>query len=359
MALAFLLVVAPAITTSVYLWGFAVDQYVSTAGFAIRNQSAMTNPLDFLGAFGGSSSSTAKDTDILHSFVGSQQLVQKLDEEIDLQAIYSKPKNDPYFAYNTSGTIEDLVDYWGRMVQVSYDNTTGLMQLHVYAFTPEDAQFVAKSVLNEGSLLVNKLAKVARQDTTQYAKKALDDAESRLKDARAAMTDFRIKNNIVDPTMDLSTMSGVYGALTQQLVQAQVELEMLKQGTTAASDPRMAAVQQRIDVIQNRIAEEQAKIGPQAGSSSTGYADMISNYQRLSADLEFGEKAYLVALASFDSAEEDAQHKQVYLATYEEPTLAQASKSPLRWLILMTVMVIGFLAWSIVTLVYYALRDRR
>jgi capsular polysaccharide transport system permease protein len=58
-------------------------------------------------------------------------------------------------------------------------------------------------------------------------------------------------------------------------------------------------------------------------------------------------------------AAEDALHKQVYLATYEEPTLAEASTSPRRWLILVAVMVVGFLTWSIITLVYYALRDRR
>jgi capsular polysaccharide transport system permease protein len=360
MALAFLLIVVPAMASAVYLWGFAVDQYVSTAGFAIRNQNAMSSPFDFLGAFGGSSSSTAKDTDILHSFVGSQQLVQKLDKEIGIQAIYSKPKNDPLFSYDTSGTIEDLVKYWGRMVQVSYDNTTGLMQLNVYAFTPEDAQTVAQAVLAEGSLLVNQLAAVARDDTIKYATQALRDAEDRLKTARAALTTFRVENNIVDPTMDLSAMSKIYGALTQQLVQSQVELEVLKQGTaTSAGDPRIAALQQRIDIIQNRIAEEQNKIGATPGTASQGYADIIARYQELSADLEFGEKAYLTSLAAYDTAVEDAQHKQVYLATYEKPTLAQASVTPQRWLILIAVVVIGFLLWSILTLVYYALRDRR
>ena len=359
MALAFLLIVVPGMATAVYMWGFAVDQYVSTAGFAIRSQNASSSPFDFLGAFGGGSSSTAKDTDILYNFVGSQQLVQKLDKDIGVQAIYSKPKNDPLFSYDPSGTIEDLVKYWGRMVQVNYDNSTGLMQLNTYAFTPEDAQRVAQSVLDESSRIVNKLAAVARDDTTKYAKESLDVAQSRLKDARAALTQFRIANNIVDPTIDITSQSAIVTSLTQQLVQAQVELAMLKQGAAASSDPRMASLDQRIAIIQSRITEEQDKVRAGDGTGSKGYAEIVSNYERLSADSEFSERAYMTALASFDVAETDAQHKQVYLATYEAPTLAQAATAPRRLLMLIAVMVIGFLSWSIITLVYYALRDRR
>lgn len=359
MALAFLLIVVPGIATAVYMWGFAVDQYVSTAGFAIRSQSASSSPFDFLGAFGGGSSSTSKDMDILNNFVGSQHLVEKLDKDDGVQAIFSKPKNDPLFSYDTAGTIENLVNYWGRMVQVNYDNSTGLMQLNVYAFTPEDAQRLAQAVLDESTHVVNKLAAVARDDTTKYAKEALDTSESKLQDARAALTQFRVANNIVDPTIDITSQSTVVSSLTQQLVQAQVELATLQQGAAAGNDPRVATLQQRIAIIQSRIAEEQNKVSAGGSSDRKGYAEIVSNYERLSADSEFSERAYMTALASYDAAVADAQHKQVYLATYEDPTLAQAATAPRRWLILIAVMVIGFLTWSIVTLVYYALRDRR
>lgn len=359
LALAFLLIVAPAVAVAIYLWNFAVDQYVSVAGFAIRTESS-SSPFDFLGAFGGGSTTTSKDMDILDNFVTSQQLVAKIDKELDLKAMFSKPQNDPLFAYNTAGTIEDLVDYWNRMVIVNYDNTTGLMQLNVYAFSPEDAQKIATTVLDESSTMINKLAAVAREDTTKYAKQVLDESVKRMADARRALTEFRVKNNIVDPSIDIGSQSSVVGQLNQQLTQAQVELQVLKQGGAADSDPRVVAVQRRIDVINNQIASEQQKVAVATGQgSSTGYAELVADYEALKVDEEFAQKAYLTALASYDAAEAEASHKQVYLATYEEPTVAEASTAPRRWLILITTMVIGFFAWSIVSLIYYALRDRR
>lgn len=356
--LAFLLVVLPGLVSGVYLWRFAVDQYVSTAGFAIRTE-APASPFDFLGAFGGGTTTSSKDMDILQNFISSQQLVEKLDRDLDLKAIYSKPEGDPYFRYDPTGTIEDLVDYWSRMVVVDYDNTTGLMQLTVHAFAAEDAQRVARAVLSESSDMINRLAAVARTDTTRYAKETLDQAQAKLQDARAAMTAFRARNGIVDPQTDLGAVSQVLGSLTQQLVSAQVELQILTESGAGAGDPRVIAVQRKVDIVQAKLDEEQSKVAVNSEPSKTGYAQMVADYERLRVDQEFAEKAYLTALASYDGAVTEASHKQVYLATYEEPTLAQSSTAPDRWLLLATIMLIGFFAWAILTLVYYALRDRR
>lgn len=358
LALAILMIAVPGIGAAIYLWTYAKDQYVSTAGFSIRTESAVS-PFDFLGAFGGGSTTTSKDMDILNNFINSQQLVEKLDKEINLQAIFSKPKDDPYYVYDTTGTIEDLVKYWNRMVTVYYDNTTGLMQLNVNAFSPEDAQRVAKAVMDQSSVMINQLAAIARDDQTTYSKQTLDIAESKLRETRAAMTEFRIKNDILDPSLDLAAQSSMISALTRQLVEAQLELQIMKESVTGANDPRILPLQRRVDIIQARIDEEQKKVGTAATGTSAGYAELVADYERLKVDQEFSERAYLTALASYDSDLAQAQHKQVYLATYEEPTLAQASTSPSRWLTLATVLLIGFLSWSIITMIYYALRDRR
>jgi capsular polysaccharide transport system permease protein len=207
--------------------------------------------------------------------------------------------------------------------------------------------------------MINKLAAVTRDDTTKYSKEELDVAEQKLEDARAALTKFQVENNIVDPTEVLGADSAVVSALTSRLVDAQVQLEDLKQGAIGDSDPRVAALQRQIDIIQKRIDDERAKVGNSDGTTTTGYAKLMADFDRLKVDLEFSQKAYLTALASYDAAVAEAQHKQVYLATYEEPTLAQRTTSPRRWLILAAVLTVGFLTWSILTLVYYALRDRR
>ena len=198
----------------------------------------------------------------------------------------------------------------------------------------------------------------AQEDTTRYSKDALTTAEKKLGDARLAVLDYQITNRIVDPTNVIANQNGVISTLNQQLATAQIELDMLA-GTVGKNDLRINTLNRRIEVIQNRIAEEQAKVGGASDSSAPGFAKLMQDFERLKVDQDFSERAYLAALAAYDQAINDAQHKTRYLATYVAPTLAEAPTAPNRPLTAVVVALIGFLLWSILVLLYYALRDRR
>ena len=148
------------------------------------------------------SSSSSSDTDILFDYIQSQNLVTKIDDRLDLRAIWSRPAGDPVFSYDTSGTIEDLLDHWERMIRISYDSGTGLMEVRTLAFSPEEATLIAREIFAESSAMINKLSDVARQDTIRYAHEELEGAVERLRAARQDLTRFRNHNQIVDPTAD-------------------------------------------------------------------------------------------------------------------------------------------------------------
>ncbi len=356
-ALFVLCVIVPSISYSWYLWTRAADQYESDVGFGSRTEEAAST-FDFLGALGGSTASGSKDMDILNQFIISQELVAKIDAELDLKAIWSKVPDDPLNAFNPDGTIEDLVAHWQRMVLVSYDSGTGLMNLRVFAYDPLDAQKIAKAVLDESTSIINKLSKTAQQDTTRYSTDVLTATEAKLAEARLAVLDFQVRNNIVDPMNVVANQLSVVSTLNQQLVTAQIDFDMLA-GTVPASDPRLTQLSRRLEVIRNRISEEQAKVGATSDSASPGFAKLMADFERLKLDQDFAQQAYLSALAAHAQALTDAQQKTRYLATYVDPTLAEAPTAPNRPLTAALTALIGFLIWSVLVLTYYALRDRR
>lgn len=138
------LVALPAALTGWYLWERAVDQYASHVGFSVRTEEQGTS---IEGLFGVSdiSGSSSSDTDILYEFLQGQQLVALVDERLDLREIWSRPgtEQDPVFAYDAPGTIEDLTKHWGHKVKIYYDSNSGLIDLRVLAFDPADATAIA------------------------------------------------------------------------------------------------------------------------------------------------------------------------------------------------------------------------
>ena len=76
-------------------------------------------------------------------------------------------------------------------------------------------------------------------------------------------------------------------------------------------------------------------------------------------DQKFAEEAYVASLAGYDVALAEAQRQSRYLATYIEPALAETPLYPRRWIILLTLFGALATSWTILTMIYYALRDRR
>src|SRR5690606_30936538 len=149
-----------------------------------------------------------------------QELVAEIDRQLDLAAIWSKPVDDPVFAYHPPGTIEDLMKQWSRMVRVAYDSGTGIITVRALAFDPEDAQALARAIYAGSSKMINDLSNVAREDAIRFARQELDDAVARLKEARAAVTAFRNQNQLVDPAADITNQTGLLGTLQEQLAEA-------------------------------------------------------------------------------------------------------------------------------------------
>lgn len=339
-----------------YLWARAADQYASTVAFSVRTEENASSIASLLGPLNLSGSSTS-DTDILYEFVQSQDLVARIDAKLDLRTMWSKanPDIDPVFSYHPPGTIEDLLDHWNRMVDIYYDSGTGLMELRVLAFAPEDAQAIAEEIYAESTAMVNELSHVAREDAIRYARDELGQAVERLKSAREAMTKFRNRTQIVDPTVDLQGQAGLLNILNQQLVAALIESDLLKQ-TTRANDPRIAQAERRIAVIETRIDEEKHKLG---SGGTDAFATLLGEYERLAVDREFAEQTYTAALAGFDAAQAEARRQNRYLAAHVRPTLAQKSEFPERLTLLGLITLFLFLIWTVLVLVTYSLRDRR
>lgn len=354
-------VLLPSAISAWYLWTRAADQYASYTGFSVRTEEQGAAIASLLGPLNLSGSSTP-DADVLYEFIQSQDLVNRIDEQLDLRAIWAKgnPDIDPVFAYRPPGTIEDLLEHWLRKVNISYDTNNGLIELRVLAFTPEDAKLIAETIFVESTEMINGLSALARRDAIGYARAELEDAVERVKKARRALTEFRNRTQIVDPSIDLQGQATLLQTLNQQLASSLIELDLLKQQTTRNNDPRVTQAERKIQVIEVRIIEEKRKLGIGAGGSDTeAFATLMGEYESLVVDREFAETTYTALLAAFDLAQAEARRQTRYLAAHLKPTLAERAEYPQRGTVLILIALFAFLLWSVLVLIGYSLRDRR
>ncbi len=353
-------VAVPSCLVAYYLWYKAEDQYASTVGFSVRTEE-MSSAVDAIIGITQLSGSSSSDTDILYAYLQSQQLVAEMDAEIDLRSIWAKGNADVdfWFSYHSPGTIEDLLEHWLKKVRVSYDSTSGLIDVRVLAFDPVDAQKIAFLIAQKSSERINKLSDIAREDAIRYAREELELTQENLKTARLGLLDFRSRTLIIDPILETQSKSGLIAALESQLAEAQIMLLTLQQNAQN-SDTRIRQAQLRVDVIRQQIAEEKSAIGASnSQEGGTSEAQLVGMYEELAVELEFAQEAYAAARIAYDSALQEARRQSRYLANHIEPTLAEQSQFPQRYFSWSLVTLFSFLLWSILVLIAFALKDRK
>lgn len=354
----FLLILLPVASSAWYLWMRAADQYASTLAFSIRSEEASSG-IELLGGIADISGSGANDSDILYDYLGSQQLVADIEAALGLSDLWSQPDRDPVFAYDPSGRIEDLHDHWARMIDISHDSTRGIIEVRARAFSARSAQDINRAILEKSNHLINNINNIAHEDGIRYALDDLQRAKVRLGSARRALTEFRIVNEIVDPSVDMSSQTSLLATLDAQLTEALIDIEMLS-ANTRRSDTRIAQARQKAGVLRQRIAQERAKRGSgTTGADHAGMAEIYGAYEGYMLEVEFTEQSYQAARANFDAAVSEARRNTRYLAAHIMPTLAQQSLFPQRVMILSAIALACFLLWSLIALVGFSFLDRR
>ncbi|MEP1586348.1 sugar transporter [Tateyamaria sp.] len=356
-----ILVLLPLAGAGFYLWTIAEDQYSSITGFTVRGEES-GGASDILGSVAQfTGSSTNSDGNVLNAFIKSQEIVEAIQADVDLKTHYSQYwDTDPVFSLWPDASIEDLLWYWERVVRISFDEGSGLIDVQVLAFDPDMATRIAELIVDKSQSRVNDLNTQARTDATRYANEDFDAAIARLKEAREGLTGFRTRTQIVDPETDIQGRMGVMNNLQQQLAETQVEHDLLL-ATTNETDLRVIQAQRRIDVIRDRIAAERAafaNISDEVGALVEDYPSLIAEFESLTVDLEVAEETYRASLTALDVARSNASRQSRYLATYIKPTLAEASEFPQRFVLIGLIALFLMLAWSVMALVYYSIRDR-
>jgi capsular polysaccharide transport system permease protein len=362
-SLSFLAVVmVPSAIASSYMAFVAADQYHSSVSFSVRSISASSSG-DLLGIFtqGGGGSTTA-DSYVLLDFILSERMVQAVDEAFGMEKIFAPQGSDYYYGLRPNLPIEDKLSYWRRMIRVSMDHTSGIMDIEVKAFSPEVAQKVASFVVMQSEKLINDLSMTSRNEVLKVAQDEVRTAENRLTQSRSAVRDYRDTSQEADPVAAAALATQIVGGLEGQLVKLRTEL------STALSQmgedtPRVRVMRSQIASIEKQISRERQRFGggTTAGKQPRNASDVagrIQQYEGLQTQNEFAERAYTSALGALEKARVEAAAKQRYLAVFIQPTLSELAQYPHRLMNSLLVTLGALMLWAVAVMTFYNIRDR-
>jgi len=354
-------VVAPAVFGAFYLFVLASPRYVSEAKFIVRAPSD-TQAMGLAGALHGVSlggaAGNSDPTFPVQEYIWSRAAIADLERQLPFRRMLAPPGADflarfprPFPLENK--TNESLWSGYKRFVDVSIDATTEVTTLKVTMFRPQDAHAVAAALLDGAEALVNRLNDRSLRDSTAAAEKLAAEAVVQVNQIENQLTRFRNGEHVLDPAVSTTAEQDVQNKLAEQLASLQAERSGL--AASAPHDPQLPGLDERIKAYQRQLSSQNARIAGQASS----LAPKISEYEKLTIRRDMAEKLLAAATESVETARDEARRKQIYIERIADPSVADLSTEPRKFMILVVLTVSCLLAFAMISLIRAGFREHR
>lgn len=351
-----LTVVVPTVLALIYFGLMASDVYTSESRFVVRSpERQSTSPL---GVFlrGAGFSRAQDDSYTVQEYVLSRDALRVLNERIALDKAYGSSSVDfisRFAGIDPDNSFEALHRYYQKMVNVQTDSNSSISTLTVKAFTAKDAVSANRLLLEQSEALVNRMNERGRQDMIRYAGAEVAVAADQAKAAAQALSRYRNAQGVVDPERQATVQLQQVAKLQDELIATTTQLAQLRSFTP--NNPQIPALQNRARTLQGEIDKETGK----AAGGQRSLANKSGDFQRLVLESEIANKQLTSAMASLENARNEAQRQQVYLERIAQPSLPDVAQEPRRLRNILATIVLGFVAWGILSMFLAGVREHR
>ncbi len=350
----FVVVILPTLLSALYFLLVAAPRFQSEVKFVVRTPgSTATSELASL-VQGSGVMRSGDDAYIAKAYMLSRDAMEQLINQNGLRAVFDGAGADLLWRYPgpfRSSDQEGLLKHYLKFVAVDYETSSGISTLTFQAFNPPDAQRLAGALLAHTEAFLNSLNTRAQSDAVQTALKDVEDAKQRSYKALDAVTAFRNRESVIDPT---KASTGIVESISKlSLETSSTNARLAELAVTTPQSPEINSLRTRVNALQDQITKQRQTLG----GTSTSLAPRISEYERLLLEQTFGERAFLSALTSLEAARLDAERQRVFLEGVTTPDLPDFPAYPYRLLSVLGTFVVALAVWRVVRTYFKDLRS--
>ncbi len=350
-------VIVPTIAAIIYYGTIASDVYISESRFVVRSPQRQGSTSLFGSLLAGTGFSRSQDdTYSVHDYVLSRDALTEIDKKLNTRKAFSSKDVDFFNRFpglDWDDSFEAFHKYYKKRVTIDYDTVSSITVLTVRAFSAEDAKKTNDLLLTMGERLVNNLNDRSRQDLIKFAEQEVQIAEEKTKIAAIALSSFRNNQSVINPEAQSAIQLQGVARIQDELLAAEAQLAQMLQ--VSPNNSQVPVMRNRVANLRSAISRETAKVAGGGGS----LASKSTGYERLVLEKGFADRQLAAAMASLESARSEALRKQLYLERLVQPNLPDHAMEPRRLRGVLTMFVLGLIAWGVLSLLAASILEHR
>ncbi|WP_438939250.1 capsule biosynthesis protein [Campylobacter devanensis] len=340
-----------------YYTFIAADRYVSNVSLSVKSTDG-GSPVSLSGieSLVGVASSSTEDIKLLQEYIKSFDMLQKLDEKINLRSLYEKQKLDLFFRIYSSTSKESYLKYYRDRIHILFDDTTGLLNVAVEGFSPEDARNISAAILEECERFINEISHNIAREQLRFAQGELESAKQKYKDAKNELLAFQNEYGVFDPQSLAKTKAGFITEIELQISKKETELNTMRSYLNDNA-PEIAALKAELRAHKEQLEKERRKVASNASQDKLN--DVVAQFEALYLNLSFAEDVYKTAITAVETTRIEIGRKAKQVVVIQSPYVPDSAAYPNKMYNIITIFVILTLIFGVVRLVRAIIDEHR
>nr|WP_141082150.1 capsule biosynthesis protein [Campylobacter lanienae] len=340
-----------------YYTFIAADRYVSNVSLSVKSTDG-SSPISLSGieSLVGVASSSTEDIKLLQEYIKSFDMLQKLDEKINLRSLYEKQKIDLFFRIYSSTSKESYLKYYRDRIHILFDDTTGLLNVAVEGFNPEDARNISAAILEECERFINEISHNIAREQLRFAQGELESAKQKYKDAKNELLAFQNEYGVFDPQSLAKTKAGFITEIELQISKKETELNTMRSYLNDNA-PEIVALKAELRAHKEQLEKERRKVASNASQDKLN--DVVAQFEALYLNLSFAEDVYKTAITAVETTRIEIGRKAKQVVVIQSPYVPDSAAYPNKMYNIITIFVILTLIFGVVRLVRAIIDEHR
>ena len=340
-----------------YYTFIAADRYVSNVSLSVKSTDG-SSPISLSGieSLVGVASSSTEDIKLLQEYIKSFDMLQKLDEKINLRSLYEKQKLDLFFRIYSSTSKESYLKYYRDRIHILFDDTTGLLNVAVESFSPEDARIISAAILEESERFINEISHNIAREQLRFAQGELESAKQKYKDAKNELLAFQNEYGVFDPQSLAKTKAGFITEIELQISKKETELNTMRSYLNDNA-PEIVALKAELRAHKEQLEKEKSKVASNASQDKLN--DVVAQFEALYLNLSFAEDVYKTAITAVETTRIEIGRKAKQVVVIQSPYVPDSAAYPNKMYNIITIFVILTLIFGVVRLVRAIIDEHR
>ncbi len=351
----FVFLVLPVLIAAVYLYGFSIEKYRSSATYLIRDNTSNEAFGFDLGIFGSKISPQKQDSGVLQKYLSSFDTLELVDREFQLLDLYHSDRTDMLDRLYFFSTREDFLELYNKNLSIVHDDVTGLTTLSFMDTDSTKAREMVIFLLKQGEIFLNNLNRKNAEKKIKFIEEQLEVNKLKLNAAIASLEEFQNSHKILDPKADMAVQHSIIANLEGMLVEKKAERNRLLNFMKGDSLD-VVRLDNEIKEINSALEKARSKL---SGKEKTRINDLLFQYEKLTADVDFASEVYKKTLVQYEVGRIEALQEAKILEVITTPTLPEMYAYPEKLKTLATLIIMLLVCYKIGQLILAVVQDHK